>query len=165
MQNVNAARAATPRSKNQRFIRHPQSYGLNQPCCGHPVGRKTASKPGGLKQHTRYQKASLPVTAESCAGHTHPSGSASYDKYEEIPVAAHPKPTPGSAKPEAERKRNADPCDSPIDRNAPAGSPSSLGAKSDCNGRPTTDDSVVEARDEQPPLPTPPGQGNERGHP
>ncbi|MGC2637200.1 MAG: hypothetical protein WA294_08465 [Acidobacteriaceae bacterium] len=74
-------------------------------------------------------------------------------------MAAHPKPTPGNATPEA------DPCNSPIDRNAPAGSPNSLGAKSDCNGRPTTDDSVVEAKDEQAPLPTPPGQGNERGRP
>jgi hypothetical protein len=46
-------------------------------------------------------------------------------------------------------------CSTTTDRNAPAGSKNSLGAKSDCNGRPTTDDSVVEAKDEQP-LTTPP---------
>jgi hypothetical protein len=50
----------------------------------------------------------------------------------------------------------SDACSTATDRNAPAGSKTSLGAKSDCNGRPTTDDSVVEAKDEQPPLPTPP---------
>jgi hypothetical protein len=48
-----------------------------------------------------------------------------------------------------------DPCSTTTDRNAPAGSRNSLGAKSDCNGRPTTDDSIVEAKDEQP-LTTPP---------
>jgi hypothetical protein len=48
-----------------------------------------------------------------------------------------------------------DACSTPTDRSAPAGSKSSLGAKSDCNGRPTTDDSVVEAMDEQGPLATP----------
>jgi len=41
------------------------------------------------------------------------------------------------------------------DPQAPAGSKTSLGAKSDCNGRPTTDDSVIEAMDEQGPLKTP----------
>jgi hypothetical protein len=51
---------------------------------------------------------------------------------------------------EAERKET-DPCAGTIDRNAPAGSPNSLGAKSDCNGRPSTDDSVVEAKDEMGP--------------
>jgi len=54
----------------------------------------------------------------------------------------------------------ADPCTTPIDRNAPAGAKNSLGAKSDCGGRPTTDDSVVEAKDEldpsiPPPMPEP----------
>lgn len=54
----------------------------------------------------------------------------------------------------------SDPCVAPIDRNAPAGTRNSLGAKSDCNGRPTTDDSVVEAKDEldpsiPPPMPEP----------
>ena len=40
-----------------------------------------------------------------------------------------------------------------IDRNAPAGAPSSLGAESVRDGRPSTDDSVVEAMDEEaPPL-------------
>lgn len=45
-----------------------------------------------------------------------------------------------------------DACEQSIDRNAPAGSPSSLGSKSDCNGRPDTDSSVVEAMDEAGPL-------------
>jgi len=49
-----------------------------------------------------------------------------------------------------------DSCSGKIDPNAPAGSRNSLGAKSDCNGRPTTDDSVVEAMDEQGPIKTPP---------
>ena len=40
-----------------------------------------------------------------------------------------------------------------IDRNAPAGTPSSLGEESVRDGRPSTDDSVVEAMDEEaPPL-------------
>jgi hypothetical protein len=40
-----------------------------------------------------------------------------------------------------------------IDRNAPPGSESSLGAESVRDGRPSTDDSVVEAMDEEfPPL-------------
>ncbi|HEY6445480.1 MAG TPA: hypothetical protein VIY53_03405 [Acidobacteriaceae bacterium] len=78
-------------------------------------------------------------------------------------MAAHPKTTPEDSELAAERNRNADPCNSPIDRNAPAGSPGSLGAKSDCNGRPTTDDSVVEAKDEQGPLPTAPTAPRERG--
>jgi hypothetical protein len=38
-----------------------------------------------------------------------------------------------------------------IDRNAPAGSPKSLGAESVRDGRPGTDDSVVEAMDEESP--------------
>jgi hypothetical protein len=40
-----------------------------------------------------------------------------------------------------------------IDRNAPAGAPTSLGAESAREERPSTDDSVVEAMDEEaPPL-------------
>ena len=38
-----------------------------------------------------------------------------------------------------------------IDRNAPAGSKNSLGAESVREGRPSTDDSVVEAMDEEGP--------------
>jgi hypothetical protein len=49
-----------------------------------------------------------------------------------------------------------DPCSTHIDRNAPAGAPESLGSKSDCGGRPATDDSVVEAIDEEGPIATPP---------
>ena len=40
---------------------------------------------------------------------------------------------------------------SKIDVNAPAGSPKSLGAESVRDGRPATDDSVVEAMDEMGP--------------
>ncbi|MFY9747500.1 MAG: hypothetical protein WA891_14145 [Acidobacteriaceae bacterium] len=56
----------------------------------------------------------------------------------------------------------SDTCDAKIDRSAPAGSKNSLGAKSDCNGRPTTDDSVVEAKDELGPLETPPSSEKSR---
>jgi hypothetical protein len=49
-----------------------------------------------------------------------------------------------------------DPCSTSTDPSAPAGAKNSLGAKSDCNGRPTTDDAVVEAMDEQGPAVTPP---------
>jgi len=38
-----------------------------------------------------------------------------------------------------------------VDRNAPAGSEDSLGAESVREGRPSTDDSVVEAMDEESP--------------
>ncbi len=41
---------------------------------------------------------------------------------------------------------------SKIDRSAPAGSENSLGAQSVRDGRPATDDSVVEAMDEQDPA-------------
>ena len=43
------------------------------------------------------------------------------------------------------------PRDVKIDRNAPAGSENSLGAQSVRDGRPATDDSVVEAMDEEDP--------------
>ncbi len=65
--------------------------------------------------------------------------------------------TPKSTQPAAEAERTApDTCSTPIDPKAPAGSPNSLGAKSDCGGRPSTDDSVVEAKDEMGPGVTPP---------
>ena len=48
---------------------------------------------------------------------------------------------------------------SKIDRNAPAGSENSLGAQSVRDGRPATDDSVVEAMDEQDPA-IPPATSN-----
>jgi hypothetical protein len=41
---------------------------------------------------------------------------------------------------------------SKIDRNAPAGTENSLGAQSIRDGRPVTDDSVVEAMDEEDPA-------------
>jgi hypothetical protein len=43
-----------------------------------------------------------------------------------------------------------------IDRTAPAGSKNSLGAESVRDGRPSTDDSVVEAMDEEGPGPSGP---------
>jgi hypothetical protein len=55
-----------------------------------------------------------------------------------------------------------DNCSAPIDRDAPAGTARSLGSKSDCNGRPTSDDNVVEAIDEQGPLRTPPAESQKR---
>ncbi len=49
----------------------------------------------------------------------------------------------------------ADPRSEKIDRTAPAGSKNSLGAQSVRDGRPATDDSVVEAMDEEGPGITP----------
>lgn len=66
-------------------------------------------------------------------------------------MAAHPKPSP--IQNDAE---NPESCNSTIDPTAPAGSKNSLGAKSDCNGRPSSDDSVVEGMDEAGPLTNPP---------
>jgi hypothetical protein len=45
----------------------------------------------------------------------------------------------------------AEPREGKIDRTAPAGSENSLGAQSVRDGRPATDDSVVEAMDEEGP--------------
>jgi hypothetical protein len=55
-------------------------------------------------------------------------------------------------------RRDTPPQSDPIkvDRNAPGGSKNSLGAQSVRDGRPSTDDSVVEAMDEE----TPPLAGN-----
>lgn len=66
-----------------------------------------------------------------------------------------PSQTQPQAQPTDKIRTSPDICETKTDRNAPAGSKNSLGAKSDCNGRPTTDDSIVEAKDEQP-LTTPP---------
>jgi hypothetical protein len=63
-------------------------------------------------------------------------------------MAAQPKPAPDPIEPAS----RTDACEASIDRNAPAGSLGSLGSKSDCNGRPATDSSVVEAMDESGPL-------------
>jgi hypothetical protein len=57
-----------------------------------------------------------------------------------------------------------DTCSTKTDPSAPAGSKNSLGAKSDCNGRPASDDSVVEAMDEQGPLVTRPGSKRDSRH-
>jgi hypothetical protein len=50
-----------------------------------------------------------------------------------------------------EKTTESDPRSSKIDRTAPAGSENSLGAQSVRDGRPATDDSVVEAMDEEGP--------------
>jgi hypothetical protein len=56
------------------------------------------------------------------------------------------------ATPEAKSSNvESTPHSSKIDRNAPAGSENSLGAESVRDGRPATDDSVVEAMDEEGP--------------
>jgi len=63
-----------------------------------------------------------------------------------------------SASQEKTMREKAD--DSGIDRNAPAGSENSLGAQSVRDGRPATDDSVVEAIDEEGPgIDTQPATG------
>jgi hypothetical protein len=63
-------------------------------------------------------------------------------------------PQANTQTPQSPRSPN-DTCSTNPDPSAPAGSKNSLGAKSDCNGRPATDDSVVEAMDEQGPAITP----------
>jgi hypothetical protein len=50
-----------------------------------------------------------------------------------------------------------------IDRTAPAGSENSLGAESVRDGRPSTDDSTVEAKDEEGPDLTAPLDADKRG--
>jgi hypothetical protein len=50
-----------------------------------------------------------------------------------------------------EKTVESTPHSSKIDRNAPAGSENSLGAQSVRDGRPVTDDTVVEAMDEEGP--------------
>jgi hypothetical protein len=56
-----------------------------------------------------------------------------------------------AAQGETQKKDMAPESDPKIDRNAPAGSANSLGAESVRDGRPATDDSVVEAMDEESP--------------
>lgn len=51
-----------------------------------------------------------------------------------------------------QNSKAGEPVSRKIDRNAPAGSENSLGAQSVRDGRPVTDDSVVEAMDEQDPA-------------
>jgi hypothetical protein len=55
------------------------------------------------------------------------------------------------------------PASGKIDRNAPAGSENSLGAQSVRDGRPATDDSVVEAMDEQDPAIPPATKDKNKG--
>jgi hypothetical protein len=71
----------------------------------------------------------------------------------EFVMAAQTKPMPDPMESNSrDSGSRSDACESAIDRNAPAGSPTSLGSKSDCNGRPATDSSVVEGMDEAGPL-------------
>lgn len=78
-------------------------------------------------------------------------------------MAASPKPSPIQNYAENTPSADAGTCNSPIDPRAPAGTKSSLGAKSDCNGRPSSDGSVVEAMDESGPLKNPPDDTESRG--
>ncbi|MGC2618122.1 MAG: hypothetical protein WA414_03720 [Acidobacteriaceae bacterium] len=78
-------------------------------------------------------------------------------------MAANPKPSPIQNDAENTPSAGADSCNSPIDPNAPAGSKNSLGSKSDCNGRPSSDGSVVEAMDEAGPLKNSPNDVEGRG--
>ncbi len=63
--------------------------------------------------------------------------------------------TPISEKTSKHVDANSNPTSSteshPIDRDAPAGTENSLGAESVRDGRPSTKDNVVEAKDEMPP--------------
>jgi hypothetical protein len=61
--------------------------------------------------------------------------------------------------PQKTAKPATDDPNSKIDRTAPAGSPNSLGAQSIRDGRPATDDSVVEGMDEEGIGITPPAGG------
>lgn len=58
-----------------------------------------------------------------------------------------------------DKKNESAPHVNTIDPNATAGTPNSLGAESVRDGRPATDDSVVEAMDEEGPA-VPPEPGN-----
>jgi hypothetical protein len=78
-------------------------------------------------------------------------------------MAANPKPSPIQNDAENAPSADSDSCNSPIDPTAPAGSKTSLGAKSDCNGRPSSGDSVVDAMDEAGPLKNPPNDIEGRG--
>lgn len=61
--------------------------------------------------------------------------------------------------PNAAETAESNPRHSKIDPTAPAGSKNSLGEESIRDGRPTTDDSVVEAMDEETPVtPAPPSR-------
>jgi len=53
---------------------------------------------------------------------------------------------------QTKNSKGDEPVSTKIDRDAPAGSENSLGAQSVRDGRPNTDDSVVEAMDEQDPA-------------
>jgi hypothetical protein len=71
-------------------------------------------------------------------------------------MAAPQEKSTGNIGNDATAATESDPRASKIDRNAPAGSKNSLGAESVRDGRPATDDSVVEAIDEEGPGVTPP---------
>jgi hypothetical protein len=64
-------------------------------------------------------------------------------------MAATPKKTTGQN--DATANAKAEPHRNQIDRNAPAGSKNSLGEESIRDGRPSTSDDVVEAKDEASP--------------
>jgi hypothetical protein len=69
----------------------------------------------------------------------------------EDPPMAESQERAGSQTSSADAKPKTESAPGGIDRNAPAGAPNSLGAESIRDGRPSTDDSVVEAIDEEGP--------------
>jgi hypothetical protein len=77
-------------------------------------------------------------------------------------MAANPKPSPINHHTEKPPRAANESCNAPIDPTALAGSRNSLGSKSDCNGRPSSDGSVVEAMDEAGPLKNPPNDNEGR---
>jgi hypothetical protein len=66
-------------------------------------------------------------------------------------MAATSKETPRNISSDAKANTKAKPHHNEIDRNAPAGSKNSLGEESIRDGRPSTSDDVVEAKDEATP--------------
>lgn len=66
-------------------------------------------------------------------------------------MAATPKKTHRNLDSHATANTKAEPHQNKIDRNAPAGSENSLGEESIRDGRPSTGDDVVEAKDEEGP--------------
>ncbi len=66
-------------------------------------------------------------------------------------MAATPEKTPRNIDSRATANTKAEPHQNTIDRNAPAGSKNSLGEESIRDGRPSTSDEVVEAKDEEGP--------------
>ena len=74
-------------------------------------------------------------------------------------MTANPEKTTNDIRNDATATTKSNPHSNKIDRTAPAGSENSLGEESVRDGRPATDDSTVEAMDEEGPGITPPDNG------